>query len=76
VFQHRAAFAVLEDLKETGSSINDLAQALGEDPAWLQRKLHGQTPADLGHVMSWALHRGVHVLPVFDDSSGLRVEAS
>ena len=50
---HRAARAVLEELRSAGETITDLAGRLGEDPAWLQRKLHGQTPADLGDVMAW-----------------------
>jgi hypothetical protein len=44
--------------------------------AWLRRKLYGQTPADLGDVMEWSLLIGVDVLPVFDDSSELRIKAS
>jgi len=72
IFQHRAARAALEELRSAGESIADLAGRLGEDPAWLQRKLHGQTPADLGDVMAWALHYGIHILPVFDASSELK----
>lgn len=72
VFQHRAAFAVLESLKASGLSLEWLASGLREDVAWLRRKLYGQTPADLGDVMGWALLIGVDVLPVFDDSSELK----
>ena len=58
-----------EELRSAGETIADLAGQLREDPAWLQRKLHRQTPADLGDVMAWALHYGIHILPVFDNSA-------
>lgn len=55
-------------------TIADLATNIGADPAWLQRKLYGQAPADLSDVMEWALHFGVHVLPVFDSRAELHGE--
>ncbi len=63
---------MLQELKASGESIADLAGHLGEGPARLQRILHGQTPADLGGVMAWALRYGIHILPVFDASSELK----
>lgn len=72
IYQHRAAYAVLQELHATGESIADLAGRLDEDPAWLTRKLHGQTPADLGDITGWALALGVNMLPVFDESAELR----
>ena len=66
IFQHRAAFVVMDELKSTGETLEQFAQRIGEDESWLRRKLHGQTPADLGDVMGWVLAIGVHVLPVFD----------
>ncbi len=71
IFQHRAALVVLEELRASGETITDLATNIGADPAWLQRKLHGQAPADLSDVMEWALHFGVHILPVFDSKAEL-----
>lgn len=76
IYQHRAAFAALESLKASGQTVEWLAGSLGEDVAWLRRKLYGQTPADLGDVMEWSLLIGVDVLPVFDDSSELRIKVS
>jgi hypothetical protein len=72
IFQHRASRAVLQELRANEKTIEDLAATLGEDPSWLQRKLHGQTPVDLGDVMAWALEFGVHIIPVFDKSSEMK----
>jgi hypothetical protein len=71
IFQHRAAYAVHLELKANNETVPDLAGRIGEDAAWLARKLHGQTPVDLGDVMGWALAMGVHILPVFDESGQL-----
>jgi transcriptional regulator with XRE-family HTH domain len=76
IFQHRASRAVLQELRASGTTIDDLAEKLGDDPAWLQRKLHGQTPVDLGDVMAWALEYGVHIIPVFDESSEMKPSQS
>jgi len=65
IYQHRAALAVTKFLERNEHSIGWLAQKLGEDTAWLTRKLHGQAPADLGDIMSWALELGIEVLPTF-----------
>jgi hypothetical protein len=74
VFQHRAALAVAGALAEDGKSIEDLAEEIGEDPTWLTKKLHGQTPADLGDIMTWVLHYGIDVLPVIDKLAELQAK--
>lgn len=74
MFQHKAALAVTQELAAAGETIQELATQLGEDPEWLMRKLHGRTPADLGDIMSWVLHYGIQVLPVFDRLSELKPE--
>ena len=51
---------------------DDLAVELSEDPAWLKRKLYGQTPADIGDLMKWALRYGISVLPAIDSIKELR----
>jgi hypothetical protein len=76
IYQHRAAFAALESLKASEQTVEWPAGSLGEDVAWLRRKLYGQSPADLGDVMEWSLVLGIDVLPVFDDSSKLRIKVS
>ena len=66
-YQHRVALEVHRELRENGMTVDQFAAQIGEDPAWLTRKLHGQAPADLGEILEWALHLGVHVLPVIDN---------
>ena len=69
LFQHKASFAVLLELRHLKESLSSFATRLGVNELWLKRKLRGHVPADLGEVLSWALVLGVHVLPVIDDSS-------
>ena len=76
IFQHRAAVAVMLELRAAGETTADLAERLGEDPAWLTRKLHGQTPIDIGDVMKWAAELGVQIIPVFDDGMELQLTLS
>jgi hypothetical protein len=44
---------------------------VNEDEAWLERKLRGQAPADLGEMFEWALRLGVNILPLIQDRSDL-----
>jgi len=73
LFQHRAAFAVTLELRHRKKTLNWLAKRLDENPDWLQRKLRGHAPADLGEILGWALLLGVHVLPPIDDIEDLRI---
>jgi len=70
-YQHRVALAVTSELAAREMTIEDFAHQLGEDSAWLTRKLHGQTPADLGEIFEWALRLGVQVLPEINDPRDL-----
>ena len=72
IFQHRASYAVIEELNAAEHTIEHLAEQLDLDPAWLQRKLYGQTPATLGDIMTWTLHYGIHILPTFDNGGELK----
>ena len=65
-YQHRAALAVRRALAQTGRSVEDRALDLGEDLAWLTRKLNGQAPADLGEILGWARRLGAEVVPNFE----------
>jgi hypothetical protein len=40
----------------------------------LNCKYHEAAPADLGDVMAWTIHYGIHILPVFDNSTELLPE--
>lgn len=71
LFQHKAALAVLLELRHLGESLSSFATRLDVNELWLKRKLRGHVPADLGEVLSWALVLGVHVLPVINDSQDL-----
>ena len=71
LFQHKAAFAVLLELRHLNESLPSFAARLDVNELWLKRKLRGHVPADLGEVLSWALVLGVHVLPVINDSDDL-----
>jgi len=66
-YQHRVALEVQRKLKRVKSSIEDFANELDEDEAWLRGKFYGQAPADLGEMLEWALVLGVEVLPVIDE---------
>ena len=76
IFQHRAALAVAIELHHRRYSTSDLARDLNEDHAWLVRKLHGQTPADLGDIMNWTLKYGIQILPDFSSSIELQLTSS
>ena len=71
IYQHRAALALRHALVSERRSLGDLAKSLGEEESWLQRKLHGQAPADLGDILAWTLELGIDVLPVPDSSHDL-----
>ncbi len=62
--QHRAAFVALQALSTAQMSVDDLAAAVGEQPDWVVRKLHGQVPADVEDFVAWAAVLGVDVWPV------------
>ncbi len=64
LLQHRAAFVALQALSVAGMSVDDLAAAVGEQPDWLVRKLHGQVPAGVEDFVAWAAVLGVDVWPV------------
>jgi transcriptional regulator with XRE-family HTH domain len=68
--------AVMLELRAASETTADLADRIGEDPAWLTRKLHGQTPIDIGDVMKWAAELGVQIIPVFDDGMELQLTLS
>lgn len=74
LFQHKAAFALLFELRHRKKTLNWFAKRLGEDTDWLQRKLRGHAPADLGEILNWALLLGVQLLPPIDDVEDLRVK--
>jgi hypothetical protein len=57
------AFEVQRSLVDRGWLIRDLAKALDKDETWLQRKLFGHVPADLGELLEWAVECGSAVLP-------------
>jgi hypothetical protein len=71
VFQHRAAVSVCEELRHLERDHVWLAKKIGMDSGWLQRKLRGHAPADLGEILEWGLILGVHVLPVVDEVGDL-----
>lgn len=70
-FQHRTALAVRAELKARPIPLSVLAVGVNEDEAWLERKLRGQAPADLGEMFEWALRLGVNILPLIQDRSDL-----
>lgn len=70
-YQHRVALAVRKELKDRKIPFPTLAQALHEKDAWLERKLRGQVPADLGEMFEWALRLGVQILPAIDGVADL-----
>jgi hypothetical protein len=65
-YQHRVALEVQHVLAHRGLKIRDLAKQLDKDEVWLQRKLFGHVPADLGEILSLAVACGVEVLPLID----------
>ncbi len=73
LFQHKAAYSVLQELGHLDESLSHLSSLLAVKESWLTRKLRGHTPADPGDVLSWALVLGVHVLPVIDDLAVLKI---
>ena len=73
-FQHQAALAVRAELKARGIPLGLLAIGVHEEEAWLERKLRGQAPADLGEMLEWSLRLGVHILPVVQDRTDLLPE--
>lgn len=70
-YQHRVSFEVHRALQGRGKSVEDFAQVLGADVAWLTRKLHGQAPADIGEMFEWALRLDVSILPPIDEKKDL-----
>jgi len=60
------ALEVQHALAHRGLKIRDLAKQLDKDEVWLQRKLFGHVPADLGEILSLAVACGVEVLPLID----------
>ena len=73
-YQHQAALAVRAELKARGIPLSFLAIRVNEDEAWLERKLRGQAPADLGEMFEWALRLGVNILPLVQDRTDLLPE--
>jgi hypothetical protein len=70
-YQHRVALAVRAELVKRDLPLLILAKAVGENEAWLERKLRGQAPADLGEIFEWALRLGPHILPPIDGREDL-----
>jgi hypothetical protein len=73
-YQHQAALAVRAELKARGIPLSFLAIRVNEDESWLERKLRGQAPADLGEMFEWALRLGVNILPLVQDGTDLLPE--
>lgn len=73
-FQHRTALAVRAELKARRIQLGVLAEAVSADEAWLERKLRGQAPADLGEMFEWALRLGVNILPPIQDRTDILPE--
>lgn len=69
--QHKAAFVVLTEMKAHGMTLDELAVELGEAPSWLQRKLYGRVPIDLGDLLAWSNLFGVQVWPALSDTADL-----
>jgi hypothetical protein len=63
---HRVACAVLEELVRIDRPMADFAAALGADPVYLERKLHGHVRADIEDLLAWALELGPGMLPELD----------
>ena len=74
-YQHRVALAVRAELKARRIPLSFLAVAVNENEAWLERKLRGQAPADLGEMFEWALRLGVNILPLVQDRTDLLPKA-
>ncbi len=68
LLQHRAAFVAYEALSTAQMSVEELAAAVGEQPDWLVRKLHGHVPADVEDFVAWASVLGVDVWPVLENA--------
>ena len=66
-FQHRTALAARAEMKARDIDLFELAEGVGENTAWLERKLRGQAPADLGEIFEWSLRLGIHILPLLQD---------
>ena len=64
--QHRVACAVLEELVRIDRPMADFAAAVGTDPVYLERKLHGHVRADVEDLLAWALELGPAMLPELD----------
>lgn len=75
-FQHQTALAVRAELKARGIPLSFLAVGVEENEAWLERKLRGQAPADLGEMFEWSLRLGLHILPLVQDRSDLLPEVT
>jgi len=63
---HRVACAVMEELVRIDRPMVDFAAALGVDPVYLERKLHGHVRADIEDLLAWALELGPGMLPELD----------
>lgn len=63
--QHLAACEVCSAIADdnTGWSITVIAEAMGQDPAYVRRKLYGQVTATLEDLLEWSFLIGSHVLP-------------
>jgi len=70
-YQHRTALAVRAELKARPIPLGVLADGVSEVESWLERKLRGQAPADLGEMFEWALRLGVNILPLVQDRTDL-----
>ena len=73
-YQHQVALAVRAELKARGIPLSFLAVGVNENEAWLERKLRGQAPADLGEMFERALRLGVNILPLVQDRTDLLPE--
>jgi len=69
--QHKAAFVVLAEMKAHRMTLDELAAELDEAPSWLQRKLYGRVPIDMGDLLAWTTLFGAQVWPAVSDASDL-----
>jgi hypothetical protein len=69
--QHKVTFVSLGEMKAHGMSLAELAAELDVPPSWLQRKLYGRVPIDLGDLLAWSLLFGAQVWPAVSEAADL-----
>lgn len=69
--QHRVACVVERSLGHSQRTFRDLAEAFGDDPETVRRKLKGHLRMSLEDLIKCILEFGVDVLPPLQDRSEL-----